>query len=72
VFHGVLPDENPLLTTMWVILGEPICGIALPLWVAAGDVPPTLDGELMSVLNDLIQKIKMKAYPDTSPKRYTK
>lgn len=70
VFHGVLPDENPLLTTLWVILGEPICGVAIPLWVAAGDVPPALDGEPTSLLNDLIQQIELKAYPDTSLKRY--
>lgn len=70
VFHGVLPNENPLLTTMWVILGEPICGVAVPLWVAAGDVPPALDGEPTSLLNDLIQQIEAKAYPDTSLKRY--
>ena len=69
VFHGVLPDENPLLTTMWVILGEPICGVAIPLWVAAGDVPPALDGKPTSLLNDLIQQVETKAYPDTSLKR---
>ncbi len=70
VFHGVLPNENPLLTTMWVILGEPICGVTIPLWVSAGDVPPALDGEPRSLLNDLIQRIEMKAYPDSSLKRY--
>jgi hypothetical protein len=39
VIHGVKPGENPRRTTMWVILGEPVCGVAVPLWVAAG-VPP--------------------------------
>lgn len=70
VFHGVLPEENPLLITMWVILGEPVCGIAVPLWVMAGDVPLAYDGEQSSLLNDLIQNIKNEAYPDTSLKRY--
>jgi len=70
VFHGILPDENPLLTTMWIILGEPICGVAVPLWVAAGNVPPSLDREPKSTLNDLIKQIEMKAYPDTALKRF--
>jgi hypothetical protein len=70
VFHGVLPDENPLLTTMWVILGEPVCGVAVPLWVSAGSAPIPLAGEPNSLLNDLIQTIEKKVYPDTSIIRY--
>jgi hypothetical protein len=70
VFHGVVPGENPLLTSMWIILGEPICGIAVPLWVAAGSVPSAFDGEPTSKLNDLIQQLEMQAYPDTILKRY--
>jgi len=70
VFHGVLPDENPLLTTMWVILGEPICGVAILLWVAAGTVPAAVDGDSTAQMNHLIQQLEMKAYPDTSLKRY--
>ncbi len=70
VFHGVLPQENPALTTMWVILGEPVCGVAVPLWVSAGRVPNLFDGEPNSPLNDLIQDIEKKAYPDTSLVRY--
>ncbi len=70
VFHGVLPNENPLLTTMWVILGEPICGIAVPIWVVAGRVPSVMDGDSVALLNQLIQQLERKAYPDTSLSRY--
>lgn len=70
VFHGVLPDEHPLLTTMWIILGEPICGVAVPLWIAAGSVPSAFDGEPTSQLNDFIHQLEMQAYPDTTLKRY--
>ena len=70
VFHGVLPGEAARLTTMWVILGEPICGVAIPLWAAAGNVPPALDGEETSLLNDVFFRIEQKAYPDTSMKKY--
>ena len=70
VFHGVLTEEAASLTTMWVILGEPICGVAIPLWVQAGKVPPALDGQETSILNNLIKKIELKAYSDSSLSKY--
>jgi hypothetical protein len=42
VVQGVRPGEDPRRTTMWVILGEPVCGVAVPLWVAAGTPPAPL------------------------------
>jgi hypothetical protein len=42
VIHGVRPGEDPNRTTMWVILGEPLTSIAVPLWVAAGQPPAEL------------------------------
>jgi hypothetical protein len=39
VFQGVRAGEDPRRTTMWVILGEPVTSIAVPLWVAAGTPP---------------------------------
>jgi hypothetical protein len=39
VIHGVKPGEDPRRTTMWVILGEPVCSVAVPLWVTAGAAP---------------------------------
>ncbi|TWT34380.1 C45 family peptidase [Blastopirellula retiformator] len=36
VFHGVSPGEDPALTTMWTILGDPKFSIAVPCWVAGG------------------------------------
>jgi hypothetical protein len=39
VFEGVRPGDDPARATMWVLLGEPVTGIAVPLWVAAG-IPP--------------------------------
>jgi len=79
VFHGVRPGEDPRLTTMWVILGEPICGVAVPLW-PIGDPPELLMAQPSAgpspgdtrraspkaPLNLLIQKIESLAYPDTS------
>lgn len=39
VVHGVLPGENPALSTMWVALGNAEYAIAVPMWVQAGYVP---------------------------------
>ncbi|MEW4565452.1 carcinine hydrolase/isopenicillin-N N-acyltransferase family protein [Bremerella sp. JC770] len=32
VFHGVKPGENPKLTTMWTMLGDPSFSIAVPVF----------------------------------------
>lgn len=44
VFQGVLPGEDPALTTMWVLLGQPAFSIAVPCWPATGEVAPELCG----------------------------
>jgi len=36
VVHGVKKNENPELTTMWVVLGYPPCSVAMPAWVKIG------------------------------------
>ncbi|QDV49838.1 C45 family peptidase [Gimesia fumaroli] len=42
VFHGVKPGEDPLLTTMWTILGDPKFSIAVPCWVATEEIADPL------------------------------
>ncbi len=42
VIHGVRKGEDPSKATLWVILGEPVTSIAVPLWVKAGSVPDEL------------------------------
>jgi hypothetical protein len=42
VIHGVKKGEDPRNATFWVILGEPVCSVAIPLWVAAGETPAEL------------------------------
>jgi len=64
VFYGVKAGENPLLTTMWVILGQPICGIAFPNWLAAGKVSNLVNGSQTAPINDLAKKIEKYYYPD--------
>jgi len=44
VVHGVLPSEDSRLSTFWCTLGEPICGVSVPLWACAG-TPPVIMGD---------------------------
>jgi hypothetical protein len=40
--EGVGAGQKPKDAIMWVILGEPVTGIAVPLWVETGEVPAEL------------------------------
>lgn len=62
VFHGVKPSEDPLLTTMWVILGEPAFSAAVPSWVAAGKVADPLRGEKRSPICTLAIELRDANY----------
>lgn len=42
VIHGIKPGENPELTTMWTILGNPSFSIAVPCWVNVSKVAEPL------------------------------
>jgi hypothetical protein len=57
VFHGVRPGENPLLTTMWVSLGDPKFSITVPCWVGVQEITEALagdhGGEICSIANTL-------------------
>lgn len=57
VIQGVLPGENPLLSTMWTMLGQPAASIAVPYW-PVGRTPDLADGEKTAPLCDLSLKIK--------------
>lgn len=42
VIQGRRSGPNASPATMWVALGEPLCSLAVPLWVEAGDSPASL------------------------------
>ncbi len=42
VIVGRRPDVAGSVATMWVIPGEPVCAVAVPLWVEAGSSPEEL------------------------------
>lgn len=63
VFQGVRSGENPALTTMWVLLGQPAFSVAVPCWAAAGGVDESLDGPVTSRLGTLSRKLRDLHYP---------
>ncbi|MEW4453597.1 carcinine hydrolase/isopenicillin-N N-acyltransferase family protein [Bremerella sp. JC817] len=62
VFHGVLPDEDPRLTTMWTILGEPIFSLAVPCFAATTDLSPELVGKRGAPINELANSLRTWNY----------
>lgn len=64
VFDGAPAPDRPWLATMWVILGQPICGVALPVWPAARTVPAVLTGTKTAPLNDFTRALAAWLYPD--------
>ena len=66
VIHGAAAGADPRGSTMWVILGEPVCGIAVPLWVETGEVPPELGGADAAPINQESMRLKgiLRPYRD--------
>jgi len=63
VIRGVLPGaEDPLLSTFYILLGQPVVSPAIALWVAAGPTPPQVDGEVTAPLCDLTQSRMLTCY----------
>jgi len=54
VVQGVMAGERPDNTILWAMNGSPVTGIATPLWVRAGSVPPEYDGVVSSPINNRI------------------
>ncbi len=61
--QGVLPGEDPRLSTMWTILGQPSTGVTVPYW-PVGPTPPEADGPETAPLNDAANRIRAELYAD--------
>ena len=61
VIQGVLPGEDPRLSTMWTILGQPSTGVTVPYW-PVGDTPQEADGPETAPLNDAANRIRAELY----------
>ena len=64
-FQGTSHKDRPDLATMWVVLGQPVTGVAIPLWPAAGKVPRIASGPGTAALNDLAKAVRSFIYPDS-------
>ncbi|MBU1920629.1 hypothetical protein KKG66_07270, partial [bacterium] len=60
VVEGILPGEDPLLTTCWIIPMAEQYGVALPFWVAAGLTPEKVNGDSTAPLSD--EGLRIKAF----------
>lgn len=72
VVHGVKPGEDPRRAMMWVILGEPVTSVAVPLWVAAGMPPaPLWEGDDAALARQALRiKDRLRPLPDVERKEY--
>ncbi len=64
VFEGAPSREQAHLATMWVILGQPVAGAAVPVWPSAGRVPALAAGPGTAPLNDFARALVSHLYPD--------
>jgi hypothetical protein len=49
---------------MWVMLGQPICSVALPVWVHGESIPDVLGDPETSPMHDLSKKLISYLYHD--------
>jgi hypothetical protein len=66
VFEEPPSGASPSLATIWIILGQPVAGVAVPLWVASGRVPKELAVSAEPApLNAAIDDVRDILYPDS-------
>ncbi len=66
IVQGVKPGESPDYTTMWTILGFPLCAVAVPVWVKGeAELPRILvaDGSGESPLCRMALALKKHCFP---------
>jgi hypothetical protein len=66
VFEGAPSSDRPDLATMWVILGQPVSCVAIPVWPYSERVPEAASalGEKTSPLNAFSNRLVAFLYPD--------
>jgi hypothetical protein len=70
VFEGAPSRDRADLGTMWVLLGQPVTGVAVPVWPASGRVPAVTTGPKTAPLNDVARAIAAYLYPDQRGRMY--
>ncbi len=62
VFVGASKRNYAGPASLWIIPGDPVCGVAVPLWPACSDIPKELTGKSISNMNKVIQKAHDRLY----------
>jgi hypothetical protein len=70
VFEGAPSPDKAYLATMWALLGQPVTGVAVPVWPAARRVPEVTTGPQTAPLNDAARAIAAYLYPDRRGRMY--
>ncbi|MGD2121136.1 MAG: carcinine hydrolase/isopenicillin-N N-acyltransferase family protein [Gemmatimonadota bacterium] len=63
VIQGVLEGEDPRLSTMWTILGQPSTGVLVPYW-PVGETPPEANGPETAPMADASNQIRKELYEE--------
>lgn len=66
VIQGSRKDESPDLTTIWTILGFPLCSVVVPTWVSGGEKLPEMvvaDESGKAPLCQRSLELKKKCFP---------
>ncbi len=62
VFMGASKQNNAEPASLWIIPGEPVCGVAVPLWPQCSNIPKELTGNSISNMNKVITEIHNRIY----------
>ena len=66
VFVGVRPGEDALLATAWLVVGQPVSGVAVPIWVRAASVPAEIAAAAgTSPMTAAFDEVRARLYPET-------
>jgi hypothetical protein len=66
IIQGVKRNEPPSLTTMWTVLGFPLCSVSVPVWVEGGGYMPSVllaDSSGNAPLCTWASKLKERVFP---------
>ena len=72
VIQGRIPGNPDSPATFWVMLGEPVTGLAVPVWVEAGKVPSALsDGLTVPIQAETLRLKKiLRPLPEQEMTKY--
>jgi len=72
VICGKKPGEKDSIATFWVLLGEPVTSIAVPVWLEAKETPlPLYEGETAPICKEALRIKKIiRPYPQQDKENY--